>query len=85
ALVIDDDVVFGEIESMAYSVSGKLLKEVNLFDVYRDEKFGKGKKSCALSFIFLDENKTLTDSEVDGAIDKLIDNFQSQLKATVRS
>jgi phenylalanyl-tRNA synthetase beta chain len=85
ALVIDDDVVFGEIESMAYSVSGKLLKEVNLFDVYRDEKFGKGKKSFALSFIFLDENKTLTDSEVDGAIDKLIDNFQSQLKATVRS
>ncbi|MEO6166531.1 MAG: phenylalanine--tRNA ligase subunit beta [Chitinophagales bacterium] len=84
ALVIDSTISFGEIEQIAYKSSGNLLKEVNLFDVYADEKLGAEKKSYAVSFIFLDEQRTLTDAGVDKVVEKMIQQFQSQLNANIR-
>jgi phenylalanyl-tRNA synthetase beta chain len=52
--------------------------------VYEDEKLGSGKKSYAISLIFLDENKTLTDDTVDKVIVKLTKQFESELNAQIR-
>ncbi|MGB3076914.1 MAG: phenylalanine--tRNA ligase subunit beta [Chitinophagales bacterium] len=85
ALVIDNTVSFAEIEQIAYQHAGALLKEVNLFDVYADERLGAGKKSYAVSFIFVNEEKTLTDAEVDKVIGNLMLQFQSKLNANIRN
>ncbi len=84
ALVIDKSVKYSEIEKEARHSAGKLLKEVNLFDVYEDERLGKDKKSYAVSFIFSDDEKTLTDSEIDQLMNKISQAIQSQIKATIR-
>lgn len=84
ALVIATDLKYQALEQAARSTAGKLLKEVNLFDVYEGDKLGAGKRSYALSFVFNDEEKTLTDQEVDAVMQKLIVNFEKSLGATVR-
>lgn len=84
ALVMDKSVKYSEIEKEARHAAGKLLKAVNLFDVYEDEKLGKDKKSYAVSFIFSDDEKTLTDSEVDQLMYKISQAIQLQTKATIR-
>lgn len=84
ALVIGADVSYGQLESLTRETAGKLLKEVNLFDVYEGDKLGAGKRSYAMSFIFLDEEKTLTDEEADKVMQKLMHNFEKSLGATVR-
>ncbi|MCX6287088.1 MAG: phenylalanine--tRNA ligase subunit beta [Bacteroidetes bacterium] len=84
ALLLDEAVKFEEIEQLAYQTEKKLLKQVGLFDVYEGEKLGKGKKSYAVSFILRDEEKTLTDKEIDKCMDRLINAFSSNLKAQVR-
>lgn len=84
ALVIDPNVHYQALEDLARKTAGRLLKEVNLFDVYEGEKLEKGKRSYAMSFIFGAEEKTLTDAEVDAEMQKLISNFELSLGATVR-
>ncbi len=69
-------------------LSGKqektLLKQLRLFDVYQDEKLGKGKKSYAVSFTLQDAGKTLTDKEIDQVMNKLAGVFEKQLGAVIR-
>ena len=84
ALVIDKAIQYAEVEKIAFGTEKKLLREVNLFDVYEDEKLGENKKSYAVSFTFLDENKTMTDSEIDKIIEKLMTNFEKQIRAVIR-
>jgi phenylalanyl-tRNA synthetase beta chain len=60
------------------------LKSVNLFDVYQGKNLPKGKKSYAVSFTLQDENKTLTDKEIDKIMSKLQNNFEKQLNAELR-
>jgi len=84
ALVIANDVKYQALEQAARSTAGKLLKEINLFDVYEGDKLGTGKRSYAMSFVFNDVEKTLTDLEVDLVMQKLIVNFKKSLGATVR-
>ncbi|HYV93188.1 MAG TPA: phenylalanine--tRNA ligase subunit beta [Chitinophagales bacterium] len=84
ALVLDQKISFLEIESLAYNTSRGLLKEVNLFDVYQDEKIGADKKSYAVSFTFEDSEKTLTDKEVESNMEKLIRTFEKELGASIR-
>ena len=76
ALVIDENISFGDLKTTAEKSCGKLLKEVSLFDVYTDEKLGAGKKSYAVNFIFVNDSKTLTDTEID----KLMQNLSAQLE-----
>jgi len=84
ALLLDEAVKFGEIEKLAYQTEKKLLKQVGLFDVYEGEKLGKGKKSYAVSFILRDEEKTLTDKEIEKCMDRLISAFSNNLNAQLR-
>jgi len=84
ALLIDKKTTFAEIEKIARDTEKKLLKDVYLFDVYEGKTLDFGKKSYAVSFILQDEEKTLTDSQIDGIMNKLIKNFETKLEAKIR-
>lgn len=83
ALLLDTGISFSEIEEIARNTEKKLLQTVNLFDVYQDDKLGKGKKSYAVSFV-LQADKTLTDKEVDKVMDKLARTYTQKLGAVIR-
>jgi phenylalanyl-tRNA synthetase beta chain len=84
ALVVEHSVHYEQIRELAFQVERKLLKAVNAFDVYTSEKLGPGKKSLAVSFILQDENKTLTDKQIDQVMAKLISAYQQKLGAVLR-
>ena len=84
ALVLDEERTFEEIRQLAFQVERKLLKQVNLFDVFRSEKLGSNKKSYAVSFILQDESKTLNDKQIDKIMGSLLSAFQNKLQATLR-
>ncbi len=85
ALVIDNSVKFGDIVALAKKAGKKILKDINLFDVYEnEEQLGKGKKSCAVSFLFEDPTKTLKDKEVDKVVNNLIREYEGKLGAMIR-
>ena len=84
ALLVNKEISFAQIEKMAFQTEKKLLKKVGLFDVYEGEKIVPGKKSYAMNFFLQDENKTLTDKEIEKVMDKIlqamISNFNAQLR-----
>lgn len=84
ALLIDKKVQFAEIEKIAYETDKKLLKSVELFDVYEGKNLEVGKKSYAVSFVLQDENATLNDKQIDKLMQKLIANLQNKLDAKLR-
>ena len=84
AILVDRPVGFIALKALAEKTERKILKSVNVFDVYEGEKIPQGKKSYALSFVFQDEEKTLTDKQIDSVIQKLIVNFEKELKAEIR-
>jgi phenylalanyl-tRNA synthetase beta chain len=84
ALLIDDHITFEQIDAIAKQTEKQLLKEVDLFDVYQGKNLPKGKKSYAVSFTIQDENKTLTDNQIDKIMSKLQSNFEQQLGAELR-
>ena len=84
ALLLDKDVQFADIERIAYECERKLLKAVELFDVYEGKNLEPGKKSYAISFILQDEEKTLNDKQIDKIMSKFITSFEKQLGAKLR-
>ncbi|HKJ48170.1 MAG TPA: phenylalanine--tRNA ligase subunit beta, partial [Christiangramia sp.] len=84
ALLLDESVTYDEIEQIARQTEKKMLTNVNLFDVYQGKNLPEGKKSYAVSFIFQDEHKTLTDKQVDKMMNKLQHRFEKELKAELR-
>ncbi len=84
ALLLDDEVQFSQIEEIAKKTDKKLLQSVDLFDVYTGENLPEGKKSYAVSFNFRDEHKTITDKQVDKIMNKLQQQFEKQLNASLR-
>ncbi|MCE2616477.1 phenylalanine--tRNA ligase subunit beta [Phocaeicola oris] len=84
ALLINKDVQFADIERVAYQADHKLLKEIELFDVYEGKNLLPGKKSYAVSFWLQDENATLNDKVIDKVMQKIVDNLKKQLEATLR-
>lgn len=84
AILVDRPVSFIALKALAEKTERKILRSVNVFDVYEGEKIPEGKKSYALSFVFQDEEKTLTDKQIDSVIQKLIVNFEKELKAEIR-
>lgn len=84
ALLIDKSVNFAEIEKIAYETEKKLLKNVTLFDVYEGKNLEAGKKSYAVNFTLQDNEKTLTDKQIDGIMQKLIKNLTEKLNAKLR-
>ncbi len=84
ALLVNQDVTFDQIEKLAYQTEKRLLQKVGLFDVYEGDKIASGKKSYAVSFILQDNEKTLTDKEIEKTMDRLINALNSQLNAQIR-
>ncbi|WP_405293325.1 phenylalanine--tRNA ligase subunit beta [Algibacter sp. Ld11] len=84
ALLLDDNVTFDSIYKLAKQSEKQLLKSVNLFDVYQGKNLPSGKKSYAVSFTLQDENKTLTDKQIDKIMNKLQSSFERQLGAELR-
>ncbi|HYG00909.1 MAG TPA: phenylalanine--tRNA ligase subunit beta [Chryseosolibacter sp.] len=84
SLVLDAPVRFDEIQNLVLETEKKLIKEIIAFDVYEGENIPKGKKAYALSFTLLDENKTLTDQEIDKTMEKLMSAFEKKLGAVIR-
>lgn len=84
SLLINQDVSFSQLEKIARSVNNSLLQEVNLFDVYIGDKLPDNKKSYAISFVFEDTSKTLTDYQIDEVMKKLIAEFESSVGAEIR-
>ena len=84
ALLIDKSVQFEQIEQIARQTEKKLLKSVELFDVYEGKNLPTGKKSYAVNFILQDESKTLTDKQIDAIMTKLINNLKQKLDAELR-
>lgn len=84
ALLIDKNVTFAQIENVAKESEKKLLKSVNLFDVYEGKNLPEGKKSYAVSFILKDEEKTLKDAQIEAIMQKIIKNLTEKLGASLR-
>lgn len=84
ALLIDKSVNFSQVEELAWKTEKKLLKKVNLFDVFEGEKIGRNKKSYAISFYLQDTRKTLTDKRIDNTMQNLIRSFEKELGAKIR-
>jgi len=84
ALVVDRSVTYAAIELAAGTVKLPKLKGTRLFDVFESDKLGVNKKSMALSFTFVDEEKTMTDTETDSMVSKLISAFEKELGAEIR-
>ncbi|MFN3556612.1 MAG: phenylalanine--tRNA ligase subunit beta [Bacteroidales bacterium] len=84
ALLLPGNTRFEEIRKLAFDAERKLLKNVRLFDIYQDEKMGKELKSYAVSFTLQDEGKTLTDKEIDKAMERISRSILSALGATIR-
>ena len=84
ALLLDKNVPFADIEKIAYETDKKLLKSVELFDVYEGKNLESGKKSYAVSFTLQDENATLNDKQIDKLMGKLVQNLENKLGAKLR-
>lgn len=85
ALLVDRDVTFAALRSVALATERKLLKSVSLFDVYEGDKLPAGKKSYALSFILEDKTRTLDDKTIERVMTNLTRQFEQQCGAQVRS
>ena len=83
-LLLDETIEFRQIEEIARQTEKKLLKSVELFDVYEGKNLPAGKKSYAVNFILQDETKTLNDKQIDAIMQKLIQNLKKQLNCELR-
>ncbi len=84
ALLLDKEVRFAQIRDWAIKTEKKLLRSVDLFDVYEGKGVPEGKKSYAVSFILRDNEKTLNDNQIDKIMQKLIQVFEKELGAQLR-
>lgn len=84
ALVVPAGLPYAEVEKTVKTVRVDKLKEMKLFDIFESEKLGKDKKSLAISFTFLDAEKTLTDKEIDSMMGAIRNALEKQLQAEIR-
>ena len=84
ALLIDRRITFEQLKEIAFKTEKKILRDVDLFDVYESDTLGSDKKSYALSFILRDNFKTLTDSNIDKTMNNLINAFKKEAGAKIR-
>jgi phenylalanyl-tRNA synthetase beta chain len=84
ALIVSSQLKYEEANRSIQKLKISQLQETRLFDVFESEKLGSGKKSMAISFTFLDKEKTLTDKEIDGMMNKIITTLEKDLNAEIR-
>lgn len=85
SLVIDKTVSYDQVKTVATKFGGKLLKRIGVFDVYQGDKIDAGKKAYALSFHLQDQENTLTDKVIDKTMSKLIQAFEKEVGALIRT
>ncbi len=84
ALIVPKQLQYEEVEKTVDKIRLNKLRDMKLFDIFESEKLGADKKSLAVSFTFLDEEKTLTDKEIDGWMNKIMASFEKDLQAEIR-
>jgi phenylalanyl-tRNA synthetase beta chain len=84
ALLLDKNIEFAQVEQIARQTEKKLLKKVELFDVYEGKNLPEGKKSYAVNFVLQDSEKTMNDKAIDAIMNKLINNLKKQLNCELR-
>lgn len=84
ALVVDNKVTYNKLHAIAFKTEKRLLKKVSLFDVYTGKGIPEGKKQYALSFVFRDPEKTLTDIYVEQLINRMMEAFTRETGAVLR-
>ncbi|HEV3324550.1 MAG TPA: phenylalanine--tRNA ligase subunit beta [Puia sp.] len=84
AMIVEKSLSFDKVEKAVRATRLDKLQEVKLFDIFESEKLGPGKKSLALSLTFLDEDKTLTDTEIDGMVNKIMGALEKEVHAEIR-
>ena len=84
SMILDNSVKFDDIKRIALKAEKKLLREVNVFDIYEGKSIDKSKKSYAISFILQDYNQTLTDKVIDKTMQRLMNVFETELNAVIR-
>lgn len=84
SILLDQKIQYAEIEKLVKSLQIKKLENIQLFDVFENEKLGETKKSLAINFTFLDKEKTLTDEEIETMMNKIISNVENKLCAVIR-
>ncbi|MCL2414486.1 MAG: phenylalanine--tRNA ligase subunit beta [Bacteroidales bacterium] len=84
ALLVDEKITFSQIQKLAYDTEKKYLRSVNLFDVYEGDKLPEGKKSYAISFILQDAEKTLSEKQITGVMEKMMRQMTEKLGAVIR-
>ena len=84
AMVVAKQLPYEKVESSAQKMRLKQLQTMQLFDIFESDKLGADKKSMAVSFTFLDNEKTLTDKEIDGWMSKIMSTLEKELQAEIR-
>lgn len=84
AIVVDKALPFEAVQKTTTAAKINKLTSISLFDIFESEKIGAGKKSMAISFTFLDEEKTMTDKDIDGMMNKIIGAYEKELGAEIR-
>ena len=84
AMLLDKQVTFAQVKQVALRTEKKLLKSISLFDVYQGKNLPEGKKSYAVSFVLLDDTKTLTDKQIDKMMQSFMSAFERELGAQIR-
>ncbi len=84
AMIVPKQLQYEEVEKSVQKIRLSNLKDIKLFDIFESEKLGEGKKSLAVSFTFLDNEKTLTDKEIDNWMNKIMITLEKDLQAEIR-
>jgi phenylalanyl-tRNA synthetase beta chain len=84
AMIVSKQLPYEEVEKTVQKIKLDKLQAIKLFDIFESEKLGVGKKSMAITFTFLDEEKTLTDKEIDGWMNKIMASLEKELQAEIR-
>lgn len=84
AMIVGRELAWEQVEQTVQKIRLPKLQDMKLFDIFESEKLGAGKKSMAVNFTFLDEEKTLTDKEIDGWMGRIMTTFEKELQAEIR-
>jgi phenylalanyl-tRNA synthetase beta chain len=84
AMIVPKQLQYEEVEKTVQKIKPGTLQEIRLFDIFESEKLGAGKKSMAINFTFSDEEKTLTDKEIDGWMSRIMTTLEKDLQAEIR-
>lgn len=84
AMIVAKELAYEEVEKSVQKIKLNKLQDIRLFDIFESEKLGTGKKSLAVNFTFQDEEKTLTDKEIDEWMNKIMTTLEKDLQAEIR-